>query len=61
MNLMKFNKVKLQVLHLDHSNPQHTNRLGRGVMGEQPWEKDLGVMVNGKLTMSWPETNHALG
>jgi len=51
-NLKKFNKGKCRILHLRRNNPTHQYRIRADFLESSSVERDLGVLVDDRLTMS---------
>uniref|UniRef100_A0A8B9ZP01 Reverse transcriptase domain-containing protein n=1 Tax=Anas zonorhyncha TaxID=75864 RepID=A0A8B9ZP01_9AVES len=51
-NQMRFNKSKCRVLHLGRNNPKYQYRLGDDLLERSSEEKDLGILVDDRLTTS---------
>ncbi|KAK4830941.1 hypothetical protein QYF61_014314 [Mycteria americana] len=49
---VNFMKAKCKVLHLGQGNPQYQYRQRDEWIENRPVEKDLGILVDGKLDMS---------
>jgi len=52
VNLMSFNKAKCKVLHLGRGNPHNQYKLGDERIETIPAEKDLRVLMAGKLDVN---------
>lgn len=51
-SLIKFNKIKCNILHLGHGKPKYKHRLGREWIRNSLQEKDFGVLVDDLLDMT---------
>jgi len=51
-NFLKFNRGNFRVPHLGRNNPMHQYRLGADLLQSSSVERDLGVLVDDRLTMS---------
>ena len=51
VNFMRLNKTKCKDLHLGHGNHHYQYKLGDERIEHNPAEKDLGILMDGKLNM----------
>ena len=49
---MKYNKGKCRVLHLGKNSPRYQYRLGTDLLESNVGERDLGVLVDNRMTVS---------
>ncbi len=67
VNLMRLRKSKYMVLQLGYSNPHYQYKLRSERIKHSTTEKDLGILVDGRLdvtyecTLSVQKTNRILG
>lgn len=54
MNIIKFKKGRCKVQHLVWGGPQYQCRLGDGCIENCLLKKNLGIVVDEKLHISWP-------
>ena len=50
---MKFSKAKCKVLHMGWGNPKHKYRLGDEWIESSHEEKDLGMLFDKNLNVTW--------
>ncbi|GAB0205863.1 hypothetical protein GRJ2_003051900 [Grus japonensis] len=58
VDLRKFSKAKCKVVNLGWGTTQYQDKLGNECIERNPTEKELGVLMDENLDMSW---QHALG